>query len=156
LDPGGAGETDPTDGATRTYGNGHSLDWLETDAGVIADEMTLIGLINDHRATLNLEPVQYDKMLTRCARGHSHHHYEDGNFEGHVNPEGQSFEQRMAMCGIDIELSGENLAYNMILPQTVFTQWMNTPADRANIERMCFVRIGVGKHQEAWTANFAR
>ncbi|HZL73095.1 MAG TPA: CAP domain-containing protein [Planctomycetota bacterium] len=118
--------------------------------------MTLIGLINDHRATLNLEPVQYDKQLTRCARGHSRHHYEDGHFEGHVNPEGQSFEQRMAMCGIDIELSGENLAYNMILPQTVFTQWMNTPADRANIERMCFVRIGVGKHQEAWTANFAR
>ena len=154
--PGGAGETDVQDGPTRTYPNGHALDWLQTDPAVVSDEMALIGLINTHRAGLGLDPLQYDQMLTRCSRGHSAHHYEHALFESHVNPEGQSFDDRMAMNSIDYEGTGENLAYNTILPQTVFNLWLANPSDRANLERMCFIRIGVGKHQEAWTANFAR
>ncbi len=143
-------------GPTRTYGSGHALDWRETDPAVIADEIALIDLINAHRTGMGLDALHFDRLLTHCARGHSHHHYEHGLFEGHVNPEGHSYVERMAMNGIDFELSGENLRYNTLQPQTVFQDWLNDSADRANIERMCFVRIGVGKHQEAWTAKFAR
>jgi uncharacterized protein YkwD len=121
---------------------------------VIADEIALIGLINMHRSGLGLEPLQFDRMLTQCARAHSRHHYDHGFFEGHVNPEGDDFTQRMSKNGIDVESSGENLAYSALLPQIVFNQWLNNPDDRANLERMCFIRIGVGKHQDAWTANF--
>lgn len=123
---------------------------------MIADEIALIGLINMHRASIGLENLQFDRMLTRCARGHSRHHYEHGFFQGHQNPEGDDFLARMEINIIDVESSGESLAYSAVLPQTVFQQWMNTTADRQNIERMCFVRIGIGKHQDAWTANFAR
>lgn len=143
-------------GPTRTYGSGHALDWRETDAAVIADEIAVIDLINAHRTGIGLDALQFDRLLTQCARGHSRHHYEHANFESHVNPEGDSYVQRMSMNGIDFELSGENLRYHTILPQTVFQDWLNDPSDRANIERMCFIRIGVGKHQEAWTAKFAR
>ena len=60
------------------------------------------------------------------------------------------------MNGIDVESSGENLAYNLVQPQTVFDLWLASSPDRENMERMCFVRIGVGLHQGVWTANFAR
>ena len=144
------------DGPTRTYGNGHSLDWLETDPAVIADETALIGLINTHRTALGLDALQFDRLLTHGARGHSHHHFEHGLFQGQVNPEGQSFVERMNMNGIDVESSGENVNYGGATPQDVFQQWLADPDLRANLERMCFVRIGVGKHQDAWTADFAR
>jgi uncharacterized protein YkwD len=154
--PGGGGETDPTNGHTRTYGNGHSLNWLETDQAVIDRETALIDLINEHRKGLGLDPLQFDQLLARCARGHSRHHFEDAFFEGHINPEGHSFPERMVMNGIDIESSGENVAYHVFLAQDVFQQWLGNATDRENIERMCFVRIGVGLHQDVWTANFAR
>lgn len=154
--PGGAGQPDPTNGHTRSYGNGHSLNWLETDQAVIDTEIALMDLINAHRAGLGLDALQFDQSLARCARGHSRHHFEDGFFEGHVNPEGHSFTERMVMNNIDVESSGENVAYNVLLPQDVFLQWMANSADRENIERMCFVRIGIGMHQNVWTANFAR
>lgn len=154
--PGGEGEPDPQVGATKTYGSGHPLNWLETDTVILDDELALIDLINAHRKGLNLAELKFDRELTRCARGHSRHHYEHGDFEGHVNPEGHSFAERMAMNNIDIESSGENVAYNHQTAVAVFSHWLSNPPDRANIERMCFVRVGVGRHQDAWTANFAR
>lgn len=154
--PGGKGDTDPHLGTTRTYGSGHALDWLENDPAVIADEIALIDLINGHRNALGLAALQFDRMITRCARGHSRHHFEHGNFQGHLNPEGHSFVERLVMNGIDIESSGENLAYNFIAPLEVFNAWLASPPDRENLERMCFIRIGVGKHQAVWTADFAR
>ena len=60
------------------------------------------------------------------------------------------------MNGIDYESAGENVAYNFVLPSTVFQLWLNSADDRANIERMCYIRIGVGMHNGVWTANFAR
>jgi hypothetical protein len=52
--------------------------------------------------------------------------------------------------------AGEAAGYNFALPQTDFQAWLDSPPDRENIERVCFIRIGVGKHQDVWTANFAR
>ena len=154
--PGGAGDPDALDGPTRLYGNGHSLDWHETDPAVLADELALIDLINAHRQGMGLDPLQFDRMLTQCARGHSAHHYEHALFQGHVNPEGDTFVERMVKNGIDIESSGENINYGSITPQAVFNGWLASPEHRENVERTCFVRIGVGKHQSVWTANFAR
>lgn len=112
--------------------------------------------MNDHRATLKLPPVEFDRLLAQTARGHSRHHLEHSNFLGHVNPEGDTFVDRMVKNGNDIESSGENVAYNAVLAETVFQRWMASGPDRENIERMCFVRIGVGKHGGTWTACFAR
>ena len=112
--------------------------------------------MNGHRATLNLQPVEFDRLLAQTARGHSRHHVEHAMFLGHVNPEGDTFVDRMVKNGIDIESSGENVAYNATLADTVFQRWMSSPPDRENMERMCFVRIGVGKHGDIWTACFAR
>lgn len=123
---------------------------------MIASEIALIDLINVHRTGQGLAELQFDRALTRCARGHSRHHHEHNLFEGHVNPENDSYLDRMSINGIDFSSSGENLAYNLILPATVFQQWLDSASDRANIERMCFIRIGVGLHQGVWTAKFAR
>jgi uncharacterized protein YkwD len=143
-------------GATLQYSNGHSLDWLETDPAVIAKELELIGLINDHRTSLGLPELQFDRTLTRCARGHSRHHGEHGFFTGHDNPEGEGFTDRMINNGLDFEISGENIRYGALDAQEVFDGWLNSPDHRANLERLCFVRIGVGYHGLVWTADFAR
>jgi uncharacterized protein YkwD len=123
---------------------------------VIASEIALIDLINAHRTGLGLDALQFDRLLTQCARGHSRHHHEHNLFEGHVNPESHSYVGRLLMNGIDFDSAGENVAYNFILPSTVFQEWLNSSENRANIERMCFIRIGVGLHEGVWTANFAR
>lgn len=154
--PGGAGETDSFDGASRTYSNGHPLDWHETDSAVIDSELDLIVLINEHRANLGLNTLEFDRSLARCARGHSRHHYEHGLFQGHVNPEGDDFTHRMVNNEIDVEANGENISYGASTAQAVFNGWLLSPPHRSNMEYYCFVRIGVGRNQSVWTANFAR
>lgn len=154
--PGGAGTPDPTLGATREYPNGHSLDWLETDPAVIDDEMRVIELINTYRASRGRGPLLYDRALTRCARGHSRHHYEHGFFQGHTNPEGDDFAERMEANGLTPSTSGENISYGALTPLDAFEGWLNSPGHRENMERGCYTRIGVGCHGVTWTANFAR
>ena len=154
--PGGEGEPDPTYGSTRTYTNGHSLDWLESTQAVLDDEMRVIELINSYRASRGIGPLYYDKALTRCARGHSRHHYEHGYFQGHENPEGDDFAERMAANGIPATASGENISYGALTPVSAFEGWLNSPPHRENIVRECFTRIGVGCYGVTWTANFAR
>lgn len=123
---------------------------------MIVDEMELIGLINAHRASHGLSQLQYDKALTRCARGHSRHHFEHDFFMGHTNPEGEDFSHRMGRNNLDFEMSGENIRYGGGSASSVFQGWLDSPDHRANLERACWVRIGVGLHQTVWTANFAR
>ena|SRR5688572_2136187 len=91
--------------------NGHSLNWLETHPVVIDPEMELIDMINVYRADRGLPALEDDKELTRCARGHSRHHEEHGSFQGHTNPEGDDFVERMARNGIAGTIWGENIVY---------------------------------------------
>jgi uncharacterized protein YkwD len=123
---------------------------------VIDDEMRLIDLVNSYRASRGRSALFYDKALTRCARGHSRHHHEHGFFQGHANPEGDDFPQRLAANGISAETSGENISYGAPTPLLAFEGWLNSPAHRENMERGCYTRIGVGCHGGVWTANFAR
>ncbi|HZN61950.1 MAG TPA: CAP domain-containing protein [Planctomycetota bacterium] len=118
--------------------------------------MELIGLINSYRVGQGLAALEYDKELTRCARGHSRHHHEHGFFQGHVNPEGDDFVDRMARNGIASSKWGENISYGAFSPQVAFDGWLNSPPHVENMVRDCFTRIGVGCHVGVWTANFAR
>ena len=123
---------------------------------MIDDELEVIALINQERASRGLVELQFDRELTRCARGASRHSLEHGNFQGHVNPEGDDFTGRMNLNGIDSESSAENISYGAFTPLSVYQGWRNSPGHNANMFYECFLRIGVGKHQNVWTANFAR
>src|SRR5688572_26580929 len=103
--------------------------------------MDLIELINAQRRSAGLVELQYDKALTRCARGHSRHHYEHSEFQGHTNPEGDDFSSRIVNNGIDTESAGENISYGAFNASTVFNGWMNSPPHAQNIHRDCFIRI---------------
>ena len=154
--PGGAGETDAFEGSTLQYPNGHSMDWHETDPVVIQDELDVIELINDERVLRGLVKLQFDRALARCARGHSRHHYEHGYFQGHVNPEGDDFSSRIVNNGIDTESAGENIVYGSFTALSTYHGWKTSPPHNANMFNPCFIRIGVGRHQDVWTALFAR
>ena len=118
--------------------------------------MDLIQKINSYRAYEGRGPLHYDKALTRCARGHSRHTFEHGQFQGHTNPEGDDWSARMAKNGIEYSESGENISYGAFSPQEAFNGWLNSPAHRHNMLRECYTRVGVGYHGSVWTANFAR
>lgn len=118
--------------------------------------MEIIRLINSYRAFLGRGELFYDNALTRCARGHSRHTFEHGQFQGHVNPEGDDWAGRMAKNGIESSTSGENISYGAFSPQAAFDGWLNSAPHRENMQRKCFTRVGVGTHGGVWTANFAR
>jgi uncharacterized protein YkwD len=138
-------EGDGAEGASRTYENGHPLDWWTEEADVLAKEGEVLVRVNAHRAMIGLGSLQMRQSLRRVARGHSRHMRKDvHDFFGHPNPEGDSPGTRLTLNGVEWDYMGENLASGSLTPRQVVDGWLASPGHRANIENPHFTRTGVG------------
>lgn len=149
LDVGVARHPPPTpgqSGATLTYENGHPLDWMTDDAGVLGFEEQVLTRINQHRTSMGLNALVHDEGLRRCARGHSRHMRPDvHDFVAHVNPEGHGPSERVMLCGVPgVLAAAENAAAGQGSPWNVVSDWLASPGHRANIEEPSWRRTGVG------------
>jgi uncharacterized protein YkwD/uncharacterized membrane protein required for colicin V production len=121
-------------------------------------EQTLLGLLNQERATAGLSPLQADSALAQVGRAHGREMFALAYF-GHVSPTTGSAADRLAAAGLIYPLSGENIA--LATGAEAAHEWlMNYPTYRANILNPGFTRVGIAAlrdtdHELVVTQEFA-
>lgn len=149
-------------GSTTTYDNGHPLISPTGDSAVLARELEVITLVNDHRVSLGKDALIDAGNVRDVSRGHSGHMIVH-DFFAHVNPEGDSPGGRLSRAGIGWTMAGENIAAGFSTADSAFSAWMNSPGHKENIERDGWSHTGVGYAYDAastytwyWTQNFVK
>ncbi len=105
-------------------------------------EMEMFRLVNEERALRGLPELEMDESIREVARMHSVDMFQKGYFS-HVDPQGNTFFERMINGGITFTAAGENLA--MAPTVSIAHQGlMDSPGHRENILRPEFRRIGIG------------
>jgi uncharacterized protein YkwD len=108
------------------------------------EEMTeeFMTLINDHRVSLGLRPLQHETGLQEIAEGHSENMAGGKVAFGHTG-----FSDRCALGRKVLgsaNLCAENVAYGQKTVQAAFNSWMNSSGHRANIELSRVTHTGFG------------
>lgn len=125
-----------------------------------AQEDEVIRLVNAERAKRGLMTLAKNWQLSRVARYKSADMAQKGYFS-HTSPTYGSPFQMMESFGLKFSSAGENIAYGQRTPQTVMTDWMNSPGHRNNILSATYTQIGVGLAKNSsgvcyWTQQFMK
>ncbi len=105
-------------------------------------ETEMLRLVNEERALRGLHELEMDESIREVSRMHSVDMFQRGYFS-HVDPQGNTFFDRMVDGGITFTIAGENLA--MAPTVSIAHQGlMDSPGHRENILRPEFRRIGIG------------
>jgi uncharacterized protein YkwD len=129
-------------------------------ASLTGSERALLSEMNRVRAANGLPGLRVDWKLQRAARSHSAAMI-SRDFFSHAG-----FSQRMRASGARGPIFGENLAWgtgSRGSAGSIVSQWLASPAHRANLLRRGFARVGVatpvgnflGQHASVATADFA-
>ena len=105
----------------------------------------VIGLINQHRASLGLHTLAVSPALTRSAVWKARH-MATYRYMGHDDPAppvARSVGERLAACGYSSSW-GENIAEGYQTPASVVAGWLASPGHKANIENPSYRVTGVG------------
>lgn len=105
-------------------------------------EEQMVGLVNEERTAVGLQPLAVDPRLVPIARQHSEEMFRLRYF-GHQSPASGSPFDRLDAAGIRYSRAGENLAYAQSVA-IAHRGLMQSEGHRANILRPEFTRIGVG------------
>jgi uncharacterized protein YkwD len=110
-----------------------------------------------------VQPLTMEAHLRCAARMHSLDMADRGFFE-HVNPEGESAGDRLAMAGYPgFSAAGENIAQGPLTPESAVGGWLTSDGHCANIMLPGYHHIGVGFYpgsgdtvlHNMWTQTFA-
>lgn len=93
-------------------------------------ELELGDLINEHRQTLNLPPLQSINHISFKSKEHNDYMIEK-NVVNHDFFEERSQNLIQVLGAVRVN---ENVAYNYNTPQAAMNAWLNSPGHRANIE----------------------
>jgi len=107
-------------------------------------ESQILQLVNEHRASIKLKPLEMDAYITYECRAHCKD-MADGTVPfGH-----DGFDKRTQRIIKEIGggATGENVAFGQKSAKSVMDSWLNSPGHRANIEGN-FTTIGIGAYQE--------
>jgi Cysteine-rich secretory protein family len=91
----------------------------------------LLQLLNQERANAGLEPLAWDNALADAAQHHADRMVRGGALSHQYSGE-TDLAQRAAQSGARFQTIAENIALGDS-PQTISTQWMDSPPHRANI-----------------------
>jgi|SRR6476620_10874552 len=93
-------------------------------------ELKLVTLINDHRESLGLNPLEVINHISYKSEEHNIYMI-DNNVVNH-----DYFQQRSdnLVKVLGAEKVAENIAYNYQTAESAMTAWLNSPAHKANIE----------------------
>ena len=93
-------------------------------------ELRLVQLINNHRVSLGLNPLQVINHISYKSEGHNEYMIEKQSVS-HDN-----FYQRSQNIieTLGAEKVAENVAYNYMTAESAFAAWKNSPGHKANME----------------------
>jgi uncharacterized protein YkwD len=139
--------------AGRVYLNSTMPRSAEQVAGVTAEEMRVLELVNHERAKAGMTALKLSARLAVAARGHSYdmalRHY-----FSHNSADGVSAERRIRGSGIDYENMAENIYTDDLpdaarVPERAVTAWLNSPGHRKNMLSPNLTETGVGMARAA-------
>jgi uncharacterized protein YkwD len=116
-------------------------------ATLTRSERSLLGAVNEVRASHHLRPLKIDVKLLASARAYSATMIREDVFTH------GAFAARLASSGARGPAFGENLAWGTgpgASPSNIVRMWMASPGHRANLLRPGWTRVGIG----ARTGNF--
>ena len=101
-----------------------------------------LAFINEERAGAGCEPLAEQVQLMAAASGYAHDMAE-GNFYGHVGPDGSTLTSRVQAQGYRGGFLGENIAAGQTSARQVVNDWMHSPGHRGNILNCQFNVTGI-------------
>ena len=106
-------------------------------------------LVNEERTSHGLDPLEFNGSLRAAAANHSNEMVGLGYFD-HTSPTGVTFIDRIESTGYTrgarTWVVGENLIWGtgpLSTPQSIVTNWMQSPPHRENILRGRFKEFGI-------------
>ncbi len=116
------------------------------DAGYNPDseELAFLGLINDYRIGLGLEPLALNPELGAAAEFHSVDMATKDYFS-HTLEDGTTWAENIINHGYEIYPLGENIAAGNDAAAEAFEQWRNSPEHDANMRNPDYHAIGIGR-----------
>ena len=118
----------------------------------------VLGQTNSHRAENNLKPLVINNQLSHAASLKINNMLQ-GQYFGHISPEGLGPDYWIENAGYEYILIGENLALgNFENDKELVQAWMDSPGHRANILNDKYTEIGIAvssgifEGKETWLA----
>lgn len=110
----------------------------------------IIQLVNEHRHSINLDPLEENMRCAEVALRHSHNMADGITAFGH-----DGFDLRYAELSEELNILhiGENVAFGQPSAAEVMKDWIDSQGHRENIEGD-FTHIGVGVAQDEDGLNF--
>ncbi len=99
-------------------------------------DASVLSLVNTHRASLGLAPLQTSSTLTASAVWKARHMaaYDEKSHDDAAPPVTRTFADRIAACGYSGPGAGENIAWYYPTAASVMAGWLASPGHKANIE----------------------
>ena len=111
-----------------------------------SDEAELADLINEHRVSLGLNPLQLINHISY--KSEEHNEYMIANKVVNHDLFAQRSENIIEVLGA-VKVN-ENVAYNFVSASSVLNAWLNSPGHKANIEGS-FTNFGISVRTDAAT-----
>jgi uncharacterized protein YkwD len=121
-------------------------------------ESQVLTLTNQERAKAGCAPLAANAQLAAAAKAHDDDMAKSGTMT-HTGTDGSTPATRIQAAGYTWKMAGENVAYGQKTPAQVMTDWMNSPAHKANILNCGYKDLGVAYTTDSrgrayWTQNF--
>ncbi len=123
-----------------------------TEDGLNGDELQMLALINNARATAGAPALKPSPNLNRAAAWKSTDQTTMPALS-HTDSLGRLPSPRASDCGYPGG-AAENIALGFPGVQATFDAWMSSSGHRANILNVSYVVIGIGEHGVSWTLDF--
>ncbi len=108
----------------------------------VFNSQSVVDLVNNDRANLNIPPLKVNQELTQAATGKANDMILH-NYFAHVSPDGITPWQWIGRSGYDYLFAGENLAINFADPQSQHDAFMKSESHKKNILNIRYKEIGV-------------
>jgi len=100
-------------------------------------------ILNNYRATVGEQPVQFDARLSAAAQAHAQDMV-DRDYFSHTSPEGLDVQHRMIEEGYTPSAFGENIAGRQSTEADVLQDWIDSPSHDAVLQGSSFEDFGLG------------
>ncbi|MEU5695141.1 CAP domain-containing protein [Actinosynnema sp. NPDC020468] len=129
-----------------------------TPATAASYEAQVLTLTNQERAKVGCAALTANTQLATAAKAHNDEMAKTGTMT-HAGVNGSTPATRIEAAGYVWKMAGENVAYGQKTPTQVMTDWMNSPAHKANLLNCGYKDLGVAYTTDAkgrayWTQNF--
>jgi len=113
-------------------------------------ELEILELVNNHRMSIGISPLQTLDVVSSVALEHSIYMVENDQ----INHENFYKRQEQLAANADAKSVGENVAYGFIAAQGVLKAWLNSEDHKTIIENRNFTHFGISVEQNSDGRNY--